>query len=277
MKSGLYIIATPIGNMEDITLRALETLKTVDVVACEDTRVTSKLFSRYGIKTPLISYHDHNVQTMIPKIISRIERGEAIGLVSDAGTPIISDPGFKLVNTLLEHKLYVTTIPGASAATSALTLSGIASDKFMFAGFPPPKTKARCDFFNDFKNIPATLIFYESPKRLLASLQDMLKIFGDRECAVIREITKIYEEINKNNLGALVNYYENSDTPRGEIVIVVSRLDESKKEVSQDEVISFLKDCLQKGISIKDASQMASTSFDIPKKEAYQTALKIKE
>lgn len=277
MKSGLYIIATPIGNMGDITLRALETLKNVDVIACEDTRVTQKLFSRYGIKTPFISYHEHNVKSMIPKIISRIESGEAVGLVSDAGTPMISDPGFKLVSKLIEKKLYVTTLPGASSVTSAITLSGIASDRFMFVGFPPPKTKARCDLFNELKNIPATLVFFESPNRLLSSLDDMKKIFGNREAAIVREITKIFEEVTKDSFANLKAFYSEKDSIKGEIVIIVSREDETKKEDNQDQILVFLKDCLYKNISIKDASQMAADSFNIPKKQAYQIALELKD
>ena len=274
MKSGLYIIATPIGNLEDITFRAVETLKNLDVIACEDTRTTQKLCSRYGIKTKTISYHNYNVAAMIPKIISRIEQGEAVGLVSDAGTPIISDPGFKLVKTLLEKKLYVTTIPGASAVTSALTLSGIASDRFMFAGFLPNKTAARCTLLNELKNIPATLIFFESPNRLLASLIDIAKILGNREVSVVREITKIYEEVNKNKVDSLIEYYQNKETPKGEIVIVIERA--AAEEANLDEVEVFLNQCLNNQISIKDAAQMASETFNISKKEAYHIALKVK-
>lgn len=274
MKPGLYIIATPIGNMADLTFRALETLKMVDLVACEDTRVTQKLFARYEIKTPVISYFEHNAQKMIPKIISRIEEGLAVGLVSSAGTPLISDPGFKLVNKILEKELYVTTIPGASAVISALTLSGIATDRFMFAGFLPTKTKARQTFLAELKDLSATLIFFESPKRLQNCLKDLAEVLGERPAAVIREITKIYEEIHQDTLTGLVQYYAQSSELKGEIVIVVARAE--TVTVSNHQLEAFLKTCLTKKLSLKDAVQLASF-FGYSKKELYQQALVLKE
>jgi 16S rRNA (cytidine1402-2'-O)-methyltransferase len=177
-RAGLYIVATPIGNLGDITLRALDTLRSVDAVACEDTRVTAKLFARHAIRAPLVAYHEHNAERMRPLLLDRLRRGESVALVSDAGTPLVSDPGFKLVRAAIAEGLAVTTIPGASAALAALVLSGLPSDRFFFAGFPPAKEAARRRALAELTGVPATLVFFENAPRLAAALADMAMTLG---------------------------------------------------------------------------------------------------
>ena len=204
---GLYLTAVPIGNARDITLRALDMLAAVDAIACEDTRVTGKLLGLYGISGSLISYHDHNADKMRPAILKRIAQGQSVALVSDAGTPLISDPGYKLVRAAQDQGLTVTCLPGASAPLAGLLLSGLPSDRFLFAGFAPSRSAARRAFFASLSPVQATLVFFESAKRLPASLADLAATLGDREAAVTRELTKRFEEARRGTLASLAEHY----------------------------------------------------------------------
>src|SRR5436190_17313269 len=218
---GLHIVATPIGNLGDLTLRALWVLRQVDRILCEDTRVTAKLLSRYGIDKPLEPYHDHNADRVRPAIIEALRRGDRLALVSDAGTPLVSDPGFKLVRAVLAEGLPVTAAPGPSAALTALILSGLPPDRFLFAGFQPPRAAARRRALAQWSDLAATLIFFEGPSRIAASLADMAEILGDRDAAVARELTKRHEEIRRAPLLELAEHYRRAGAPRGEAVILV--------------------------------------------------------
>ena len=222
LSSGLHIIATPIGNLGDITLRALEALAGADVIACEDTRVTRKLLDRYAIATSLIPYHEHNAAKARPQLLRRLADGAAIALVSDAGTPLVSDPGFKLVReaTLAGHA--VTALPGASAVLAGLAVAGLPTDQFFFAGFLPPKEAARRARIAELSRIPATLVLFESGPRVAATLADLAAGLGQtREAALCRELTKLHEEIRRGELAALASAYSGTE-PRGEIVLVVA-------------------------------------------------------
>lgn len=212
-------MAGPIGNLEDLTIRAARVLREVDVVACEDTRVTARLLKAAGSSRPMVPFHEHSRPEMMDKLLARAA-GEAVALVSDAGTPLVSDPGFKLVRAAHERGVMVTTLPGPSASIAALTVSGLPTDRFLFAGFLPPKRVARQQTLSRVSMVEATLIFYESPNRLAASLQDMAEILGDREAAVVRELTKIHETVDRGTLTRLAARY--AEGARGEVVVVVS-------------------------------------------------------
>src|SRR5215510_12693565 len=203
LTGGLYLVATPIGNLRDITVRALEILAAVDLIACEDTRVTRKLLDRYGIATPLTSYHEHNAAQARPKLLARLADGAAIALVSDAGTPLVSDPGYKLVREAQAAGASVTTLPGASAVLAALTLSGLPTDRFLFEGFLPAKEEARRARINELKRIPATLVLFETGPRVAAALADLAAELGPRQAAICRELTKLYEEVRRGELAAV--------------------------------------------------------------------------
>ena len=275
LESGLYVTATPIGNLKDITLRALEVMENADGIYCEDTRVTSKLLNHYGFKTKLHPYHEHNAQSVRPKILDRIEAGDAVVLVSDAGTPLISDPGYKLVKEAHERGVRVTTLPGPSAMVAALTLAGLPTDRFMFAGFTPNKTKARKDFFKPLAGVPTTLVFYEGPSRVAASLADMAEVLGaNREGALCREITKAFEEVRRGTLQELADHYADLPAPKGEVVIVVGP--PLQQEMSDDAVESALRDAL-KTQSVKEAATLLAEVTGRPRKELYQWALRMKD
>ncbi|RFC69647.1 16S rRNA (cytidine(1402)-2'-O)-methyltransferase [Mesorhizobium denitrificans] len=218
----LYLVATPIGNLGDITLRALETLAAVDVLACEDTRVTRILLDRYGIRQKPYAYHEHNAAEAGPRLIAALEEGRSVALVSDAGTPLVSDPGFRLVGQALERGLRVIPIPGPSAVLAALTASGLPSDAFLFAGFLPPKDGQRRNRLEELRHVPATLIFFESPRRLPESLAAMSAVLGeDRQAAIGRELTKTFEEMRTGTLVELAAAYAAEGEPRGEIVVCI--------------------------------------------------------
>ncbi len=218
---GLYVVSTPIGNLRDITLRALDILASVDIVCAEDTRVAGKLMSAFGVSARLRPYHDHNGAQARPALLNELETGSRIALMSDAGTPLISDPGYKLVREAAERGIPVYAIPGASAPLTALASSGLPTDRFTFAGFPPPKSSARKRFLSEMKSLQGTLIFFEGPSRLVASLTDMAEVFGAREAAVARELTKKFEETRRGFLPDLAAHYAEVGPPRGEIVILV--------------------------------------------------------
>jgi 16S rRNA (cytidine1402-2'-O)-methyltransferase len=222
LEPALYLVATPIGNLSDITLRALETLASADVVACEDTRVSRVLLDRYGIRRRTTAYHEHNAAEAGPKLIEALRAGQSVALISDAGTPLVSDPGYRLVGEALDQGFRVIPIPGPSAALAALTASGLPSDAFLFAGFLPAKAGQRLTKLESFRQVPATLIFFESPRRLAETLGAMVEALGDgRRAAIGRELTKTFEEMRLGTLGELAAHYAAADTPKGEIVICV--------------------------------------------------------
>jgi 16S rRNA (cytidine1402-2'-O)-methyltransferase len=272
--AGLYIVATPIGNLRDITLRALDLLAAADVIACEDTRVTEKLMSRYGLAGRRLAYHEHNAERMRPLLIEKLKAGAVVALVSDAGTPLISDPGFKLVRAAIAEGVAVTALPGASAALAALVLSGLPSDRFFFQGFLPPKEAGRRRVLGEIARLQATLIVYETGPRLAATLADMAEILGDRPAAVARELTKLYEELQRGGLAALAAHYASAGAPKGEIGIVVGGLDEAaaREAVSADELDAALERALAT-MSVKDASAAVAEATGRPRREVYQRAL----
>lgn len=231
LEPALYLVATPIGNLGDITIRALETLAAADILACEDTRVTRVLLDRYGIRRRTTAYHEHNAAEAGPKLVEAVLAGKSVALVSDAGTPLVSDPGFRLVGEVVEAGGRVVPIPGASALLAALTASGLPSDTFLFAGFLPVKAGQRKTRLNELRAVPATLVFYESPRRLADCLAAMSEVLGDREVAIGRELTKTFEEMRRGSLAALALAYAGEDTPRGEVVICVAPPQEAASTV----------------------------------------------
>ncbi|MEX4006653.1 16S rRNA (cytidine(1402)-2'-O)-methyltransferase [Neoaquamicrobium sediminum] len=231
LEPALYLVATPIGNLGDITIRALETLAAADIVACEDTRVTRVLLDRYGIRRRTTAYHEHNAAEAGPKLVEAVLAGKSVALVSDAGTPLLSDPGFRLVGEVVEAGGRVVPIPGASALLAALTASGLPSDTFLFAGFLPVKAGQRKTRLEELRAVPATLVFYESPRRLADCLAAMAEVLGDREAAIGRELTKTFEEMRRGSLAALAQAYAGEDTPKGEVVICVAPPQEAASTV----------------------------------------------
>ncbi len=221
LEPALYLVATPIGNLGDITLRALETLAAADVLACEDTRVTRNLLTRYGIRQRPVSYHDHNAAEAGPGLLAALAGGKSVALVSDAGTPLVSDPGYRLVGEAIAAGCRVVPVPGASAPLAALTASGLPSDAFLFAGFLPVKDGQRRQRLEMLKAIPATLVFFESPRRLDDTLAAMAEVLGDRPAVVGRELTKAFEEFRRGRLADLAAHYAGADAPKGEVVLCV--------------------------------------------------------
>ncbi len=271
LKPGLHIVATPIGNLGDITLRALETLAGADLIACEDTRVTRKLLDRYAIATPLTPYHEHNAAQARPMLLQRIADGAAIALVSDAGTPLVSDPGFKLVRAAQEAGLAVTTLPGASSLLAALTVAGLPTDQFLFAGFLPPKETARRARIAELGRIPATLVLFETGPRAAASLADLAGGLGERrEAALCRELTKLHEEVLRGDLETLAKACADNE-PRGEIVLVIAPPQEAEP-VSAAEADVLLREALAR-VSVKDAVGEVADATGLPRREVYQRAL----
>ena len=273
LRPGLYLVATPIGNMQDLTLRALEILHSADVIACEDTRVTGKLLSRHSIDTGMKAYHEHNAEQARPGLLSVLEKGGAVALVSDAGTPAISDPGYRLVNDCIEHGFDITSAPGANAAITGLILSGLPTDRFMFAGFLPSKTTQRAKELAGLATVPATLIFYESAKRLAAALSDMAEQLGDRPAAVTRELTKLHEEIRRGTLSELASHYQEAGAPKGEIVIVIGPPLE-KAPLTDGELDALISERL-KNKSVRDAAAGLALETDLPKRQIYARALEL--
>jgi 16S rRNA (cytidine1402-2'-O)-methyltransferase len=269
---GLHLVATPIGNLGDITLRALETLAGADLIACEDTRVTRKLTEHYGIATRLSSYHDHNATEALPKLLQRLEDGGAIALVSDAGTPLVSDPGYRLVVAAREAGYPVHTVPGASAVLAALTLAGLPTDKFFFEGFLPPKSGARRARIALIARIPGTLVLFESGPRLAETLADLADALGNRQAAVCRELTKLFEEVRREDLPTLAAHYAGDAETRGEIVIVIAPPDEDAQAPADDEVDRLLRQTLERA-SVKAAVAEVAALTGRPRREIYQRAL----
>jgi 16S rRNA (cytidine1402-2'-O)-methyltransferase len=270
---GLHIVATPIGNLRDITLRALEALAGADLIACEDTRVTRKLLDRYGIATPLTPYHEHNAAKARPLLLRRLADGGAIALVSDAGTPLISDPGFKLVRAATQAGRPVTALPGASALLAGLTVAGLPTDQFFFAGFLPPKEVARRARIAELGRIPATLIVFETGPRVAAALAELAAGLGqNREAALCRELTKLHEEVLRGDLETLAQNCAQSE-PRGEIVLVIAPPPEPAA-ASVAETETLLRAALLR-VSLKDAVGEVAEATGLPRREIYQRALAI--
>jgi 16S rRNA (cytidine1402-2'-O)-methyltransferase len=268
---GLHIVATPIGNLGDITLRALEALAGADLIACEDTRVSRKLLDRYAIRTPLTPYHDHNAAKARPALLRRLAEGAAIALISDAGTPLVSDPGFKLVRAAAEAGHAVTALPGASALLAGLTVAGLPTDQFLFAGFLPPKQAARRARIAELSRVPATLILYETGPRLAAALADLADgLGGTREAAVCRELTKLHEEVRRGDLATLAQTYANAE-PRGEIVLIIAP-PQAPEQVSVADSEDLLREALNR-VSLKDAVAEVADATGLPRRDLYQRAL----
>jgi 16S rRNA (cytidine1402-2'-O)-methyltransferase len=270
LASGLYVVATPIGNLGDVTLRALEVLARADVIACEDTRVTRKLLDRHGLRARLAVYNDHSSEADRARLLARIEAGGAVALVSDAGTPLISDPGYKLVRAAAERGLRVVPIPGPSAALAALMASGLPTDRFFFEGFLPGRSGERRRRIEELKAIPATLVLYESPHRLPDALRDLVDILGDRDAAVARELTKAFEEIRRGRLAELAAFYSEHEV-RGEVVIVLGP-PELPAPPPEADVDAMLADALAR-LSLKDAAAAVAEATGLPKRVVYQRAL----
>lgn len=274
----LYIVATPIGNLEDITQRALRVLGEVDLIACEDTRRTRVLLNHFGIKTKSISYHEHNERERAAEICKLLASGKNVALVSDAGTPLISDPGFRVANAAIELNVPVVPVPGPTAFVSALIASGLPSDQFFFAGFLPARANARRAKLEELRAIPATLVFYEAPHRINATLKDALEILGNRRAVVARELTKIHEEIARGTLPDLIQRFGAGTTARGEMVLVISgaTADESsanqpgEPEPSSQRLIERVSELERAGLDSKVALKKAARELGMKRAEAYR-------
>ncbi len=270
---GLYLVATPIGNLGDITLRALEALAGVDVIACEDTRITRRLTERYAIKAELKSYHEHNAATVRPKILERLAQGEAIALVSDAGTPLVSDPGFKLVREVCAAGHRVFALPGPSSVLAALSVAALPTDRFFFEGFLPAKATARRARLSELSKIDATLVLFESGNRVQNTIADLAAIMGEREAAICRELTKMHEDITRAPLGELAHRADRLET-RGEFVLVIGPPLAEARTMSADELDDVLRSSLQDA-SVRDAVAHAVEISGRPRREVYARALEI--
>jgi 16S rRNA (cytidine1402-2'-O)-methyltransferase len=275
LSNGLYIIATPIGNLQDISARAIEVLREAEVVACEDTRVSKKLFSLLGISLNkrFITYEDHNEADMAQKIIDIINVGQAVALISDAGSPLISDPGYKLVRQCREQGVYVTALPGACAVITALQLSGLPTNRFMFAGFIPNKDKARQELFTELAPVNTTLVFYETSPRLLKTLAQAEQIFAGREVAVVRELTKMYEEAVCGSFAEVIEHFS-ANEPKGEFVLVIAPPAERGNLTLQDirpQLLARLQET-----SLKTAVKEICEQYNLNKNDVYAFALELK-
>jgi 16S rRNA (cytidine1402-2'-O)-methyltransferase len=272
---GLHVVATPIGNLGDISIRALAALAAADLIACEDTRVTAVLLRHYGIVTPLFAYHDHNATKQRPKLLDALAEGKAIALVSDAGTPLISDPGYKLVREVREAGRAVVPIPGASALLAGLVAAGLPTDTFLFAGFLPPKSGARQTRLGELKAVPATLAFYETGPRLAAALADMAEVLsGARPAAVARELTKTFETVRTGTLAGLAAIYAQEAPPKGEIVVLVGAPIAGAPSVEDaDRLLAEL----LKDRSLSQAVAEAANLTGLKRRDLYQRALALKD
>jgi len=273
-KGTLYIVATPIGNLEDITLRAIRVLKDVALIAAEDTRHTRHLLDRYGIDTQLTSYHDHNKEEKAPVLVERMLEGKSVALVSDAGTPGISDPGYFLINLAITQEIPVVPIPGASAAIAALSVSGLPTDRFIFEGFLPVKRMARLKRLQELAKQERTLIFYEAPHKIIKTIEDMLEVFGGRRAVITREMTKIHEETIRGTLSHVLKHLQRG-TIKGEFTIILhgASAESLKQDIDTAEYLRNL--MLHRGLSKKEAISVAAEELGLPKKEVYKDSLKI--
>lgn len=271
---GLYLVATPIGNLDDITLRALKVLGAADLIACEDTRVTGRLLMLLGVKAPALTpYHEHNADQVRPRLIGTLKEGAVVALVSDAGTPLVSDPGFRLVRDCARAAIPVTAVPGASAVLSALQLSALPSNRFLFEGFLATRTVARRRRLAELARVPATLIFYESPHRLAESLADMAAELGPRDGAVARELTKLHEEVRRGTLAELAAHYAAAGPPKGELAVVVGPPAE-EADLSEADIDGMLQDALAR-LSVKDAVAAVAAASGQPRRGVYARAVQL--
>ena len=273
LPGGLYVVATPIGNLGDLTYRAADHLARVDAVLCEDTRVTRRLMDAYGLRPPLISYHDHNAEQRRPEVLQRLSQGQALALVSDAGTPLVSDPGYKLVRDVQDAGHPVRALPGASAALAALAIAGLPTDRFFFQGFLPAKQGQRRAVLQELSGLKASLVFYESPQRLGRSLADMADVLGARDAAVARELTKRFEELIRAPLPDLAARYD--APPKGEIVIVVAPPADDAGIADAQSVDARLTEALRTQ-SVRDAAAAVAAATGWKKKQVYDRALQLK-
>lgn len=269
----LYIVATPIGNLADITQRAIQILKDVDLIAAEDTRHSHKLLQHYGINTKTISYHEHNERQRGEELLARLNEGTNVAIVSDAGTPGINDPGFRLVQLAVENDIQVVSVPGPTALVTALVASGLATDEFFFGGFLPGRPSARRRRLEDVRRVPGTLLFYEAPHRLAETLKDAGEILGDRQAVVARELTKLHEELRRGSLSELAEHYAGTETVRGEIVLVIDR---HREEVTGPRVLdnTSIGDLVSRfegeGIDHRAALKKAARELGLTRAEAYR-------
>ena len=270
MPGTLYLVATPIGNLADITHRALDVLTNVELIACEDTRHTRKLLQHYGISTKTVSYHDHNEQERARQLIELLREGKDVAVVSDAGTPSISDPGFRLVRAAIENEIAVVPVPGPSALISALIAAGLPTDEFFFGGFLPARSNARRTRLTELRSVPGTLVFYEAPHRLAETLKDALETLGEREAVVARELTKLHEELRRGRLSELGEHYSR-EQPRGEIVLLIDRTVLETAEKTNIQNISSMVDQLERdGLDHRAALKKAARELGLSRAEAYR-------
>jgi 16S rRNA (cytidine1402-2'-O)-methyltransferase len=271
----LYIVGTPIGNLEDITFRAVRILQTVDLIAAEDTRHTGKLLQHFQIKTPQMSYHEHNQNSRIPELLEHLTNGKAIALVSDAGMPGISDPGYELVKACVEAGITVVPIPGASATITALSAAGLPTDRFVFEGFLSAKSQKRREHLESLQTESRTLIFYESPHRLRETLQDLAEVWGsDRYIVLARELTKLYEEFWRGTIAEAIAHY-NQREPQGEYTLLLAGNSPSQSLLTEDELKSELQQLMNQGISRSQASRQLTKFTSLNRRQVYQIALAI--
>lgn len=269
----LYIVPTPIGNLADFTHRAIKTLKDVDLIAAEDTRHTRKLLQHYGIDTKTISYHEHNEQQRSEALLAKLKEGRNVAIVSDAGTPGINDPGFRLVRLAIDNNIQVISIPGPSALVTALVASGLPTDEFFFGGFLPARSGARRNHLIKLRDVPGTLIFYEAPHRLGASLKDAAEVLGSRQAVVTRELTKLHEDIRRGTLLELAQHYSLTEEPRGEIVLLIDRRRqgfEGNEALSRSDVAGLVAKFESEGLDRRDALKKAARELGLSKPEAYR-------
>ena len=271
----LYIVGTPIGNLEDTTFRAIKTLQKGDLIAAEDTRHTSKLLQHFQILTPQLSYHQHNEQSRIPELIEKLNQGKAIALVTDAGMPAISDPGYELVKVCVEANISVVPIPGVTANITALCASGLPTNKFIFIGFLPTKIKLREEQLEKLSNSLETIVLYESPYKLLQTLEDLAKMLGgNRKIVLARELTKLHEEFWRGTVGQAIIHYQNNQ-PKGEFTLVIAGAEPELLVLSEDTIKQELQELFAQGISRSQASRQLSQKINLSRRKIYQIALKI--
>ena len=271
---GLHVVATPIGNLRDVTIRALATLAAADAVLAEDTRVTRTLLAHYGITTPLVAYHEHSGEAVRERVVGRLRAGEALALVSDAGTPLVSDPGYKLVQAAIEAGIAITPVPGPSAVTTALVAAGLPTDRFFFEGFLPAKAGARRNRLEALAQVPGTLVLFESPHRLPEMLSDAAAVLGpERPAAVTRELTKFYETVRRDTLGSLSERFGSEGPPKGEIVVVIGAAVAPERAVEGDEALDAAIRAALARHSIKDAATLVADETGQPRRLVYTRAL----
>ena len=271
---GLYLVATPIGNLADISLRALSVLARADLIAAEDTRHSKKLLTHFGIAAKLTPYHEHNAERERPRLLARLHAGASVALISDAGTPLVSDPGYKLVREALDAGFMVTSIPGPSATLAALTSAGLPTDTFLFAGFLPPKSGPRRTRLAELATVPATLVIFESGPRLGKSLADMAEVLGPREGAIAKELTKLHESVTRGRLDALASEISGSETVKGEFVVVIGPPSEDAADASDEQIVYQLEQAL-KLESFRDAVRSVAEVLNVSRAHVYELGLKL--